>query len=356
MFDSRYGQEITDWLKAHPEIKAVTRDGSQSYASIISAAGEFIMQVSDRFHLMQALKRDAVEPIRLLLGQKKAKMQYPYPTEEEAYKAIVGDICQMGGRKHREKVLLYYGVRRLKDEGKSIAETARIMGVKPQKVHRALNTDIRKLLSQEQRQAMAAARDIARTVSSGCITPSSVQGRMGGNLPQRLVSRCMRSIASKYRPLREEVRLHNKALGEQKKAVKVKGSTIWNYIVTGETGSKKLAKLKDTHPEVEQVIQVCIRFRKMLHDEDDAPTMDKWLKEAATCHVKEIRDFAEYIRKDRMAVELACCTSFSNGLLEGTVNKTKAIKRSMFNRANADVLRAKLLYGNLKWNWNYHPN
>ena len=356
VFDSRYGQEIIDWLKAHPEIKVVTRDGSQSYASIISAASEFIIQVSDRFHLMQALKRDAVEPIRLLLGQKKAKMQYPYPTEEEAYKAIVGDICQMGEKKHREKVMLYYEARRLKDEGKSIAETARMLGVKSQKVHKALNTDIRKLLSQEQKQAMAAARDVARVVSSGCISPPNVRGRLDGKLPSRLLSKCMRSILAKYKPLREEVRLHNKALGEQKKTIKVKGSTIWKYIVTGETESKKLLKLKDTHPEVEQIIQVCIRFRKMLHDEDDAPTMDEWLEEAAACQVKEIRGFAEYIRKDKKAVEQACCTCFNNGLLEGTVNKTKAIKRSMFNRANADVLRAKLLYCNMKWDWNYHLN
>ncbi|MBO6059219.1 MAG: ISL3 family transposase, partial [Bacteroidaceae bacterium] len=356
VFDSRYGQEIVDWLKAHPEIKVVTRDGSQSYASTIGAASEFIMQVSDRFHLMQALKRDAVDPIRQLLGRKKTRVRYPYPTEEEAYKAIVDDICQMGEKRHREKVMLYYGARRLRDEGKGIAETAQILGVKSQKVHGALNTDIRKLLDREQRQAMAAARDIARIVSSGCITPSSVRGRMGVNLPQRLVSRCMRSIVTKYRPLREEVRLHNKALGERKKSVKVKGSTIWSYIVTGKTESEKLLRLKDTHPEVEQVIRVCIRFRKMLHDEDDAPTMDEWLKEATMCQVEEIRDFAEYIRKDRMAVEQACHTCFNNGLLEGTVNKAKAIKRSMFNRANADVLRAKLLYGNLKWDWNYHPN
>lgn len=53
---------------------------------------------------------------------------------------------------------------------------------------------------------------------------------------------------------------------------------------------------------------------------------------------------------------MACTTYYNNGLLEGTVNKTKAIKRSMFNRANADVLRAKLLYSNLKWDWNYHLN
>ena len=223
-------------------------------------------------------------------------------------------------------------------------------------MHKALNTDIRKLLSQEQKQAMAAAREIATVISSGYISPPNVLGRLGSKIPSRLLHRCMRSITGKYRPLREEVRLHNKTLGEQKKTVKVKGSTIWKYIVTGETESKKLLKLKDTHPEVEQVIQICIRFRKMLHDEDEAPTMDEWLKEAAACQVKEIRGFAEYIRKDRKAVEQACCTCFNNGLLEGTVNKTKAIKRSMFNRAKADVLRAKLLYCGMKWDWNYHPN
>ena len=356
VFDSRYGQEIINWLKAHPEIKVVTRDGSLSYASIISSASEFISQVSDRFHLMQALKRDAVEPIRQMLGQKKQKIQYPYPTEDEAYRMIVDDICQMGNAKHREKVMLYYDARRLKDEGKTIAETARILGISSQKVYRALNADLRKLLTRDQKQAMASANDMAGVIGSGCITPTTIHSRMDGRISSRLVSRCMHSILAKYRPLREEVRLHNKALGGQKKSVKVKGSTIWSYIVTGETESKKLLKLKDTHPEVEQIIQVCIRFRKMLHDEDDAPSMDDWLEEAERCQAREIRGFAEYIRNDRKAVELACTTSYNNGLLEGTVNKTKAIKRSMFNRAKADVLRAKVLYSGLKWDWNYHPN
>lgn len=334
----------------------VTRDGSQSYASIISAARGSIIQVSDRFHLMQALKRGTVEPIRLLLGQKKARMQYPYPTEEEAYRAIIGDICQMGEKRHREKVMLYYEARRMKDEGRSMAETARILGVRPQKVYRVQNTDIRKLLSQEQRLAMAAAREVARTISSRCMSTPAVHRRLGGKLPPRLLSRCMRSIVARYRPLRAETRLHNKALEEQKKAIRVKGSTIWNYIVTGKTGAQKLLRLKDTHPEVEQTIQVCIRFRKMLHDEEDAPTMDGWLKEAEACPVKEIRDFAKYIKEDRKAVEQACCTCFNNGLLEGMVNKIKAIKRSMFNRTKADVLRAKILYSGMKWDWNYHPN
>ena len=356
VFDTRYGPEITDWIKAHPEIKVVTRDGSQIFAAIISAASEQIMQVSDRFHLMQALKKDAVEPIKALLGQKKEKRPYVYPDEDEAYRYILGDICRMGDARHRKRVTEYYEVTRLRNEGKSIAETARLLGMKSQKVRRIMDTNMSRLLSERQKQAMEVAKEMARIISSGLITATAVAKRLAGKVTSDIVHWCMKSVTERYKVLREEVRLHNKALGEQKKSVKVKASTIWNYIVTGKTTSEKLLKLHEKRPEVEQVIQVCIHFRKMLHDEDDAPSMDEWLREAEYCQMKEIRGFAEYVRKDRKAVEMACKTSFNNGLLEGTVNKVKAIKREMFNRATPEVLRAKVIYGRLKWDWNYHLN
>lgn len=119
---------------------------------------------------------------------------------------------------------------------------------------------------------------------------------------------------------------------------------------------KKLQKTHETHPEVDRVMNICMNFRKMLHGDENAYTIDEWLKEAESCPLKEIRGFARYIRKDRNAVEQACQTSFSNALLEGTVNKAKAIKRSMFNRAGPDVLRAKLLYSNSFGGEFYHLN
>ena len=144
--------------------------------------------------------------------------------------------------------------------------------------------------------------------------------------------------------------------GAKVKTTRVRAAAIWKYIITGETASKKLLKLHETHLEVEQVIQICIRFRKMLHGEDDAPAVDDWLKEAAKCPVKEIRGFAEYVSSDRKAVEMACKTLFNNGLLEGTVNKAKVIKRSMYNRAKPEVHSAKMIYGGMKWDSNYKIN
>lgn len=357
VFDSRYGQEITDWLKAHSEIKVVTRDGSVSYAAIISTASESIMQVSDRFHLMQNLKKVSVEPIKMMLGQKKDKVPYLYPTEEEAYKSIVEAICQMGDRKHRDKVAIFYAARRLKDDGLTLAEIAKSLNVTSRKVYKTLSGGIQTVLSTDQKRAMKAARETARIVSTGFITPEAVSKRLSVKLSLRLLRKCMNPLICRYRLLREEARQHNRAIREQREAcAKVSCKTIWKYIVTGNTTSERLLKLKDIHPEVEHVIQVCINFRKMLHAEDDAPGMDDWLKDALRCKVKEIRGFALCIKKDKDAVMRACTTNFSNAILEGNVNKTKAIKRAMYNRATPEVLRAKVLYSGMKWNWNFHPN
>jgi len=53
----------------------------------------------------------------------------------------------------------------------------------------------------------------------------------------------------------------------------------------------------------------------MLHDEEDGPTtIDDRIEEAQKCMVKEIRDYADYIKKDRDAVLRACQTRFNNGL------------------------------------------
>lgn len=49
------------------------------------------------------------------------------------------------------------------------------------------------------------------------------------------------------------------------------------------------------------------------------------------------------IEADKAAVRVAVETRYSNALLEGTVNKVKSIKRTMFNRAGIELLRAKII-------------
>ena len=59
--------------------------------------------------------------------------------------------------------------------------------------------------------------------------------------------------------------------------------------------------------------------------------------------LKTLREFAVGIKRDKEAVQNAMDIYLNNGVLERTVNKTKAIKRQMFNRANITLLVNKLI-------------
>jgi transposase len=53
------------------------------------------------------------------------------------------------------------------------------------------------------------------------------------------------------------------------------------------------------------------------------------------CRVKA--KYARHLRRDYRAVELAIETPWSNGPVEGQINRLKAIKRQMYGRAGFDL-------------------
>ena len=81
-------------------------------------------------------------------------------------------------------------------------------------------------------------------------------------------------------------------------------------------------------------------FTGYIYDKD----IRKWIEKAKATRNMALTNFAYGIEKDWEAVQAAIDIPFSNGLLEGTVNKIKALKRQMYNRAGSKLLRAKILY------------
>ena len=53
--------------------------------------------------------------------------------------------------------------------------------------------------------------------------------------------------------------------------------------------------------------------------------------------------FARKVRQDIGAVTNALTQPWSSGQVEGQINRLKALKRSMFGRAGAELLRARIL-------------
>ncbi|PEF68201.1 hypothetical protein CON35_08790 [Bacillus cereus] len=60
--------------------------------------------------------------------------------------------------------------------------------------------------------------------------------------------------------------------------------------------------------------------------------------------LKPIQEYCKRLYQDIDAIINGCVSSFSNGLLEGQVNQLKTIKRMVYERGSAELLRIRVLY------------
>jgi transposase len=95
-------------------------------------------------------------------------------------------------------------------------------------------------------------------------------------------------------------------------------------------------------PESKEVRALSHAFTQMLRARSVGGLLT-WVAKAEQSPVTEIRSFATGLRQDEAAVTAALEHEWSNGQVEGQINKLKLIKRQMYGRAKLDLLKARLL-------------
>jgi len=104
-----------------------------------------------------------------------------------------------------------------------------------------------------------------------------------------------------------------------------------------------LARLVETSQEVKQLYQLLQSFLHMLSTRQ-SERLSGWLAEARMCGIKELSSFVAGVERDYDAVRAGLTYHWSQGPVEGTVNKIKTHKRLMYGRASFTLLRQKLLH------------
>ena len=93
-------------------------------------------------------------------------------------------------------------------------------------------------------------------------------------------------------------------------------------------------------PEVRSAANAVNAFCRMVR-ERDAAALDTWL---TTARSTALRGFVTGLISDIAAVQAALSQPWSNGPVEGQVNRLKLMKRQMYGRANFDLLRSRVLH------------
>src|SRR5215475_12087680 len=70
---------------------------------------------------------------------------------------------------------------------------------------------------------------------------------------------------------------------------------------------------------------------------------EAWIKEAENSGITAIARFVRHLKRDQAAVENAVVYGWSNGPVEGHINRLKAVKRQMYGRAGFELLRLRVL-------------
>jgi transposase len=104
-----------------------------------------------------------------------------------------------------------------------------------------------------------------------------------------------------------------------------------------------MRRLCQLFPQIEKAKELSQEFTRIVRKRS-SNKLNEWLRSAEQSKLKEFESFARGLNEDYQAVNNALRYEWSNGQLEGQVNRLKLIKRMMYGRAKFDLLRARVLH------------
>ncbi len=107
--------------------------------------------------------------------------------------------------------------------------------------------------------------------------------------------------------------------------------------MTGKPISKRVKPLAEGYDLVQSFGELIRRRRES--------ELSEWLEKVEVSGIEPLKSFARGIKRDEAAVRAGLTLVWNQGAVEGSVNRLKLVKRSMFGRANFDLLRVRVLAG-----------
>jgi transposase len=105
---------------------------------------------------------------------------------------------------------------------------------------------------------------------------------------------------------------------------------------------RKIVEFLKRTPDFVTMRYLVLSFRSILR-RGRVATLKRWIKEAGNAGIAAISRFVGQLKRDQRAVENAVAYGWSNGPVEGHINRLKAVKRQMYGRAGFELLRSRIL-------------
>jgi transposase len=345
-------ETLARWLQTQPQIQVISRDRAGQFAEAATVGAPQAIQVADRWHLL----RNLGEAVQRLLARHPAALRAAaqvgvsaptagVPAQEPTAPIpapVTAPLPTSREQRFRE-VLARHA------EGWSCRRIAQELGlhwrtVKRYVVARELPKRGAPML-QATSTVLPYLASLERRWQEGC--------RVGTQLWQELQAQGYRgSLSSVYRALKrwrpaDGRRQTPTPTTRPKRYALSPRQGMWLLLrAEGDLSARdRVARpvLESAHPAIATATGLAQRFQHMVRDRE-AAALEPWLQEAASSEVPEFRRFAASLRGDEAAVRAALEYPWSNGQLEGQINRVKVLKRVGYGRAKLDLLRQRILH------------
>jgi transposase len=373
LLPDRDAATVSAWLRAHPAVELVSRDRSSVYSQAASEAAPKAQQVADRWHLLKNV-REAVEHLferqySLIAdalkpadpdpnSQADASSEVhrsatttlesnPQPSPSSSLPASPREEAALA--KRRRRIEQFERVHELRRQDTPIRTIARELGMS--------RNSVRRYLRRQQCPDWSPGRRRRRSrldTHREWIDAHIAEGRINAaDLRRELDSQGIRcSYAAVQRYL--NTRLGRTGKGRLRaNATKLKPALLpsakqlsFDWVRRPEKHSAevqaRLVTIRLANFEFAAALETLDEFTALIRKRSPG-TLKEWLSRAEVSPCPEVRSFAESIRRDESAVNAVITTRWSNGPVEGHVNRLKTIKRQMYGRAGFTLLRLRLL-------------
>lgn len=104
-----------------------------------------------------------------------------------------------------------------------------------------------------------------------------------------------------------------------------------------------LDQLIQSNETVAVVFELAQNFGRLLRKHEGQARLEQWKASVRASRIAELIAFVDGLADDAEAVANGCSLTWSNGTVEGFVNKVKAIKRSSYGQAGFPLLQRRVL-------------
>ncbi len=340
------------WLREHPEVRVISRDHSTEFAAAANAACPHVVHVLDRWHLLKNL-REVVE--RFLARHQHLLREHTLPPKLRTH---AGEAAR-AARYARDTAFLER-VQGLRREGLSVRAVARQLGCSRWLAKRYIHADAVPVRGRSpvKRSILDPYRGHLEKRWQEGSTNASLLWREVRDLGYPGTRKGVSAWASERR-----TELHSSTpmayreafLKRQKEILGVKQRLlvtlslrdlawlIWRDPMTlHEEENESLATVAARLSAIAEVQTLIHAFLDMLWGKRIAAVRE-WLDLALGCEVHDLNVFAQSLARDQAALEAAVMLPWSQGPVEGIINKIKLVKRQMYGRASFSTLRSRIL-------------